>query len=62
MQRSLIAVVLAAALLLAAVQLALWKERSLAGADIRVGAAEGEITLRGFATNAIRVSVRPSRA
>jgi osmotically-inducible protein OsmY len=103
MQRSLIAVVLAAALLLAsggtaaegpypgsdaaigaAVQLVLWRERSLAGADIRVEAAEGEVTLRGFAStmediatagrlaraipgvrgvfNAIRVSVRPSRA
>ena len=69
MQRSLIAVVLAAGLLLAsggtsaegpypgsdatigaAVQQMLWSERLLAGADIRVEAAEGEITLRGFAS------------
>ena len=34
----------------AAVELVLWRERSLAGADIRVEAAEGEITLRGFAS------------
>jgi hyperosmotically inducible protein len=33
----------------AAVQLALWKERSLAHTDIRVETADGAVTLRGFA-------------
>lgn len=33
----------------AAVQRILWREPSLVDADIRVEAAEGEITLRGFA-------------
>jgi osmotically-inducible protein OsmY len=68
----------------AAVQLALWREGSLVQADIRAEAADGAVTLRGFAgtmediatagrlaravpgvrgvTNAIRVSVKPSRA
>ena len=32
-----------------AVELALWQERSLAGADIRVETLEGQVTLRGFA-------------
>ena len=32
-----------------AVQVALWQERSLAGADIRVETLEGQVTLRGFA-------------
>ena len=33
----------------AAVEHVLWKERSLAHADIRVESLEGQVTLRGFA-------------
>ena len=33
----------------AAVEQVLWKERSLAHADIRVESLEGQVTLRGFA-------------
>jgi hyperosmotically inducible protein len=33
----------------AAVQLVLWKEGSLAGTDIRIETAYGDVTLRGFA-------------